>query len=137
MVLNTRVRLWDIKHRNMLPSFPLWKANFNIYDMFKYEVMFSTGLRDKNEVEIYSKDNISFDGNMTADNTMGLEPNGYIYDEESIHTVVWNGALGSWDLDFDEDEEWKYKRDTHMLLRSSESIEIVGNIYEGNQTCKK
>ena len=88
----------------------------------------------------------SFDGNMTADNSLGIEPNGYMYDEGSIHSVIWNNEMYGWDLNFKEDEEWKYKRDTHGLFigctDDNEKIEgvsfceIIGNIWENGELLK-
>ena len=88
-----------------------------------------TGLKDKNRKEIYEGDIVTFDGNMTTDDSMGIDPNGYIYDEESIHSVVWNNKLAAWELNFDEDDPWKYKNHTRSLLVDGK-CEVIGNIHE-------
>lgn len=88
-----------------------------------------TGLKDKNGKDIYEGDILSFAGNMTADDTFSFEPNGFIYDEDSIHQVVWNEKLALWELDFDEKDPPKYKRDTRYLMTAGH-CKIIGNIHQ-------
>lgn len=94
-----------------------------------------TGLHDKNGKEIYEGDILSFAGNMTADDSFGVEPNGYIYDEENTHPVCWNDKLAGWEPSFAPDEEWKYKRDTRGLMCSG-NCEVIGNIHESPEVVK-
>ncbi len=80
-----------------------------------------TGICDMNGVEIYENDKIVIDRIMTADDSFGLEPNGFFFDNE-VFEVVWNSKLAGWDLNWDkvdlEDVEckWKYKRDARGLF---------------------
>ena len=52
---NTRVKLWDKKKKQMLPSAPLYKCNFHDCDTSKYIIHFSTGLKDNGKY-IYDGD---------------------------------------------------------------------------------
>jgi len=85
--------------------------------------------------EIYEGDILSFDGNITADDSLGIEPNGYVYDEDSIHLVVWDNEIGGWSLAFEKNAEWKYKHHTHGLMTGGIAI-VIGNIYDNPELLK-
>jgi len=98
-----------------------------------------TGLKDKQGKEICEGDILSFAGNITADDSLGAEPNGFIYDETSKHVVVWDEKEGAWFPDTTnalDNECWKYRRDTRLLMRDGK-CEIIGNIYENPELIPK
>ena len=83
-----------------------------------------TGLQDKHGNEIREGDWISLDGNITADDTFGLLPNGYVFNEEHVYQVFWDKdavyGKGCWGLRTEEkpdsDENKKYLNHVYTLL---------------------
>ena len=59
----------------------------------------STGLLDREGVEIIDGDMVSLDGNMTADDGMGELPNGYVFDESDVYRVYWDERINNWSLE--------------------------------------
>ena len=82
----------------------------------KYQLMQYTGLKDKNEVEIYEGDICRCWG--------GSEFNGY-YEYNKIYEVKWQGSGFEMMID-DCGYGWNYSS-------GFEYIEIIGNIYENKE----
>jgi len=99
------------------------------------EVIFeqATGQRDKNGKMSFAGDVADFSGNMTADNSFGLEPNGYFFDEDDRYAIFWNDKLLLWDLDIpddpDDEFQWKYKMHVRDLFINGK-FQIIGNIHD-------
>jgi hypothetical protein len=55
-------------------------------------------IRDRNGVEIKDGDFVSLDGNMTADDSMGVLPNGWHFDESDVYQVYYDERIGTWSL---------------------------------------
>jgi len=68
----------------------------------------STGLFDSEEKEIFNGDWVSLDGNMTADNSMGILPNGWTFDEEDIYKVYFDERINKWSLKLDTEPDTPY-----------------------------
>lgn len=58
----------------------------------------STGIVDRKGREIREGDWVSLDGNMTADDSLGLLPNGFFFDEDDVFQVWWDDRCKAWGL---------------------------------------
>ena len=87
-----------------------------------------TGLLDKNGVEIKPGDFVSLDGNMTADDSLGILPNGWIFDESDVYEVYLDERITTWSLKLpvepDTPENIKYMNHAVSLLHDGR-VEIV------------
>ncbi len=90
--------------------------------------MRETGLKDKNGAMIHEGNFVSLDGNMTADNSMGVLPNGWTFDKDDVYEVYFDETIQNWSLKLDVEPNTacnvKYMNHAVSLLHD-ESVEIV------------
>ena len=90
--------------------------------------MRNTGLKDANGRYIMEGDLVSLDGNMTADNSMGLLPNGWTFDEDDVYEVYFDDRINNWSLNLgvepDSDYNCKYMSHAVSLLHDA-SVVVV------------
>lgn len=87
-----------------------------------------TGLLDKNGRAILCGDFVTLDGNMTADNSLGALPNGWMFDETDVFEVYWDERISYWSLKLgvepDSAYNAKYMNHAVSLLHSGD-VEIT------------
>jgi hypothetical protein len=87
-----------------------------------------TGLTDKNGQTIKDGDFVSLDGNMTADESLGVLPNGWTFDESDVYQVYWDERISNWSLriNVEPDTPYNVKYLNHAVsLLHSGATEIV------------
>lgn len=86
----------------------------------------NTGLKDKNGAEIKIGDFVSLDGNMTADDSLGVLPNGWSFDESDVYEVYFDERIqkASLKLGVEPDSAYNAKYMSHAvsLLHSGDVI---------------
>lgn len=85
-----------------------------------------TSLMDKNGNTIFDGDYVSLAGNITADDSLGLLPNGWSFDEEDVYQVRYDESISDWSLDLgvapDSPYNIKYMNHAVGLLHDSECV---------------
>ena len=88
----------------------------------------NTGLKDRSGQEILNGHRVSLDGNMTADNTFGTLPNGWVFDQDDIYEVYFDDRIECWSLQLgvEPDSELNRKYISHAVsLLHEGSVDIV------------
>lgn len=88
----------------------------------------NTGLLDKNGQMIKSGDFVSLAGNITADDSMGLLPNGWTFDESDVYEVYWDERISKWSLKLavEPDSPYNVKYMNHAVsLLHTRAVEVV------------
>jgi hypothetical protein len=86
----------------------------------------ATGLFDKTDTEICAGDWVSLSGNMTADDSSGHLPNGWIFDDEDVYEVFFDETIHEWSLKLgcepDSPENIKYMNHAVGLLHDQDIL---------------
>lgn len=88
----------------------------------------ATGLLDSQGKEIHDGDWVSLDGNMTADDSLGLLPNGWTFDADDVYQVYMDERIGKWSLKLgvEPDSQYNIKYMNHAVsLLHDEAVMII------------
>ena len=72
---------------------------------------------DKNKTQIKGGDFVSLAGNMTSDDSLGLLPNGWTFDDDDIYEVYFDERINHWSLklDVEPDSDYNIKYMNHAV----------------------
>lgn len=88
---------------------------------------------------------VSLDGNITADNSLGVLPNGWTFDEGDVYEVYMDDRIGKWSLKLgvepDSPYNCKYMNHAVGLLHSGDVTVVSANEKvsrtDESERCKK
>lgn len=89
-----------------------------------------TGLLDCDGSMIRDGDMVSLGGNVTADDSTGVLPNGWTFDESDVYQVRFDHTISQWSLDLgcEPDSAYNAKYMNHATsLLHGESAKLVNN----------
>lgn len=112
-----KFRAWNKIHNKMLQWGNL-NNFFNTLNCLSYkhlEVMQYTGLKDKNDKEIYEGDIVKHNGNTTGENKAII-----IYKDGCFKTTIWHNEI---------EIAMSYMDDLYVGT-VTDKVEVIGNIYE-------
>ena len=91
------------------------------------------GIQDREGVMIKDGDFVSLDGNITADNSMGHLPNGFMFEESDVYKVYWDDRIDDWSLKLgvEPDTEYNCKYMSHAVSLLHEGrVTIIEDYHE-------
>jgi len=87
-----------------------------------------TGLKDRDGNTIFSDDLVSYDGIMTADDSLGSLPNGWTFEESDVYKVYFDTSIEEWSVDagIRPDTPYNVKLLNHLteLLHEGEVLKV-------------
>ena len=112
-----KFRLWSKIAQCIIPWEEVQLKPHTIFDKSKWVAMQFTGLKDKNDVDVYEGDIVK----------------AHIQNMDFEAIIKW--GKGSWSLKCDRRNREKWGTIKYYKLPHSDNIEVVGNIYENTVTC--
>ncbi len=115
-----KIKVWDKRKKQMLPSSSIWKCDFRKYNTGDFTIILYTGLKDKTGKEIYEGDILDFNGSSYA-GTPGR----------------FNNVKGKFPVHFGDNKGFQmYEKGFGFYEIYSHEVEVIGNIHENSELLK-